>query len=217
MSVRAWLVLLCLLALVGWWRAPSSPRVPPLAAPAVAGSLAACQLPPGAQALGPPLQSAVPRGVGPFRLRPATLQPLAGISIDARVLSRRDYGSGRESDLSPTDLALGWGRMREDDVLDRLDISQSGRWYFYRWQGEPPIPPHEIVGSSANMHFIPADEATARTLARVREGDRVRIEGWLVEAQAADGWTWRSSLSREDSGDGACEVVYVCSMQRLPR
>ena len=34
----------------------------------------------------------------------------------------------------------------------------------------------------------------------------------LVEVRGADGWTWRSSLSREDSGNGGCEVVYVCAL-----
>jgi hypothetical protein len=105
--------------------------------------------------------------------------------------------------------------MRDDAVLARLDISQSGRWYHYRWRDEPPLPPAEIVRSSANMHFIPADATTARALAGVRNGDRVRVEGWLVEAVAPDGWTWRSSLTREDTGDGACELIYVCSLQRL--
>jgi hypothetical protein len=47
----------------------------------------------------------------------------------------------------------------------------------------------------------------------VRAGDRVRIEGWLVEATAPDGWRWRSSLTREDTGNGACELVYVCAIE----
>jgi hypothetical protein len=142
------------------------------------------------------------------------LQPLAGFSVDARVLSREDYSLGREADLSPTDLALGWGRMRDDAVLSQLSIDQSNRWYHYRWQGAPPIPVDEIVRSSANLHMIPSSDVVAKELARVRKGDRVRIEGWLVEADAPDGWRWRSSLTREDSGSGACEVVYVCGITR---
>ena len=35
----------------------------------------------------------------------------------------------------------------------------------------------------------------------------------LVAAQGDDGWQWRSSLSREDSGDGACELIYVCELE----
>ena len=100
-------------------------------------------------------------------------------------------------------------------MLAQLKISQSSRWYHYRWAGDPPLPPREIARSSANMHMIPASESVTRALAAVRKDDRVRIDGWLVEAKAADGWHWRSSLSREDTGAGACEVVYVCSISRL--
>ena len=64
------------------------------------------------------------------------------------------------------------------------------------------------------MHLIPANEAAAEALRRVRKDDRVRIDGWLVEAEATDGWRWRSSTTREDSGAGACEVIYVCSIER---
>ena len=174
-----------------------------------------CPLPPGVTAGEAPLQSAVPASLAAFVMPAATLQPLAGFSVEARVLSRENYRLGREAELSPTDLALGWQRMREDPVLAQLKISQSSRWYHYRWAGDPPLPPQEIARSSANMHMIPASESVARALAAVRKDDRVRIDGWLVEAKAADGWHWRSSLSREDTGAGACEVVYVCSLTRL--
>ena len=208
---RRVIVLLLVLATVGWWYSPVSPRVPAFAAP-LAGAVTRCPLPPQVVAGEEPLQSPVPNDATPFRPEAATLVPLAGFSVEARVLSREDYRLGREAELSPTDLALGWGRMRDDDVLSRLDISQSGRWYQYAWRGEPPLPPQEIVRSSANMHMIPANRAVADALHAVHRDDRVRIDGWLVEADAPDGWRWRSSLTREDSGNGACEVVYVCAL-----
>lgn len=212
MSLRGWVVCAAL-ACIGWWYSPVSPRVP--AAPvALAGSTPACPPPPVVGADGQALQSPVPSTLMPFRLQAATLKPLAGFSIDARVLSREDYSFGREAELSPTDLALGWQRMREDAVLSRLDISQSSRWYQYRWQGDPPLPVDEIARSSANMHLIPSDQAVAKMLRDVRRGDRVRIDGWLVEATTTDGWHWRSSLSRDDTGAGACEVFYVCGITR---
>jgi len=209
MSVRGWGIVIAAVLAIGWWttRSPGAPA-------AASGATVRCPPPPRVLSGDPPLQSPVPSDFREIRLEPATLQPLAGFSVEARVLSREDYRMGRESDLSPTDLALGWGRMRDDAVIDRLDIDQSNRWYHYRWQGAPPIPAAEIVRSSANMHMIPADAATAKELGRVRIGDKVRIDGWLVEADAPDGWRWRSSLTREDSGSGACEVVYVCSISR---
>ena len=213
MSLRTLLVIGILICLAGWWF--SDTRHGPKA-PASAGDLTlACPLPPRVAAGEPPLQTDVPDNVAPFALDAATLTPLAGFSVEARVLSREDYRSGRESDLSPTDLALGWARMTEDAVIDALDISQSSRWYRYRWSDQPPLPPNEIARSSANMHMIPGNDAVAQALAGVRKGERVRIDGWLVEANARDGWRWRSSTSRNDTGGGACEVVYVCGVTRL--
>lgn len=214
MSLRVWLSIALLLAAVGWWYSPLSPRTPPVAALAP-GTSVHCPQPPHVAAGQPPLQSPVPAALQPFHLAVAELEPLAGFSLEARVLSRRDYRLGRESALSPTDLALGWGAMATPGMSEQLQIEQSARWYSYRWSGAAPLPPAEIAYSSANMHLIPADVAAAAALRRVRAGDRVRIEGWLIQAEAADGWHWRSSLTREDVGAGACEVVYVCTLTPL--
>lgn len=215
MSARTWMVLLLLLAGIGWWYSPDSPRVPAVPALAPGVAAAACPLPPGVAPGAAPRQSALTAAMTPIQLQAATLSPLAGFSIEARVLSRMDYAFGREAELSPTDLALGWQRMADDAVLSQLEINQGGRWYHYRWRDDPPIAPQEIARSSANMHLIPADAATAQALRAVNRDDRVRIEGWLVEAQGSDGWHWRSSTSREDTGAGGCEVIYVCAITRL--
>lgn len=75
-----------------------------------------------------------------FAFKGFQIQPMARFAIDARVLSREDYYLGKEAELAPLDLALGWKRMADPAVLRQLDISQGRRWYFYRWQGEPPHP-----------------------------------------------------------------------------
>ena len=212
MNLRNFLITCLVLGALGWWYSAHSPRK--VDAPSGVGTNMGCPLPPRVGAGDAPLQSDVPDSVRPFALPAATLQPLAGFSIEARVLSREDYRLGREADLSPTDLALGWQRMREDAVLSQLQISQSSRWYSYRWKDQPPLPPREIARSSANMHMIPANDAVADALADIGKDDHVRIDGWLVEATASDGWRWRSSTTREDTGGGACEVMYVCAITR---
>lgn len=215
MKLRTALALLSLLCAVLLWLA-MRPTPAPATAPADSGTVVAqasrCPPPPRTERGALPLQTGVPTGMALPPVGNASLRPLAGFSVEARVLSREDYRRGREADFSPLDLALGWGRMTEDAVLSQLDISQGGRWYRYRWKDAPPIPPAEIVRSSANMHMIPADDAVARALDRIERGQRVRIDGWLVEVNADNGWRWRSSLTREDSGGGACELVYVCAV-----
>lgn len=149
-----------------------------------------------------------------FTFKGYTLQPLQDFTIEARVLASETYRSDREAELSPVDLALGWGPMSDSAVLDKVKISQTGRFYYWRVD-EFPIPRQEIEQSSANMHMIPADDTIERRLKDVRPGQVVRIDGWLVEARGNDGWRWRSSLTRNDTGAGACEVIFVRDLQVL--
>jgi len=134
--------------------------------------------------------------------------PLANFELQAKVLSKEEYSHDRGALHSPVDLALGWGRMSDESVINHLDISQSGRWY--RWETQKfPIPRREIETSSANMHIIPRNEEIASTLEDVREGDIISLRGKLVRIDADDGGHWQSSLSRTDTGSGACELIFV--------
>lgn len=149
--------------------------------------------------------------VGDIQFNGFTLTPLTDYSVEARVLSREDYTFGTEAELSPTDLALGWGPMSSEAVLSKIKISQINRFYY--WQvDEFPIPRREIEIHSANTHIIPANDMIKRQLEAVRKGQIVKLKGQLVEAKRADGWYWRSSLTREDTGNGACEVMYVTEL-----
>jgi hypothetical protein len=38
---------------------------------------------------------------------------------------------------------------------------------------------------------------------------------WAVVRSGRDGWRWRSSLTRNDTGAGACEVIFVRDFQVL--
>lgn len=137
-----------------------------------------------------------------------TITPLAEFSIKAFVLSTNHFSIGRESDLSPIDLALGWGQMSNQAIIDGLDINQSNRWY--HWKAKVlVIPVNEINTHSANMHIIPADENIEDKLDELFKGCIIEMKGFLVSVKAKDGWHWSSSLRRDDTGGGACELVYV--------
>jgi hypothetical protein len=136
------------------------------------------------------------------------LKPLARFSIDARILHRKTYGYDRGAKLVPVDLAVGWGPMSDQAVLDRITISQSMRFYWYEYQS-PPIPKEQIVSHSTNLHIIPATSAIASFCKSLRQGELVHLEGELVEANGPEIGTWRSSLSRTDTGNGACELMLV--------
>jgi hypothetical protein len=133
---------------------------------------------------------------------------LAQFKMKGFVLHAEHYSRGRESDLSPVDLAFGWGPMSDQKNVDALTITQGGRWY--HWKGKSlPLPSGVIITHSANMHMIPANEEIADVLLSAIKGNIVELEGYLVHVKGSGGWQWVSSLRRDDSGGGACEIVWV--------
>lgn len=156
------------------------------------------------------ITSAEPIEFGDYKLK-----PLARFSVNARILHRKVYRYDRESKLAPVDLALGWQEMSDQAVLDRLTISQSTRFYWYQYHSPPPIPREQIVSRSTNIHVIPATPAVASFCKSLRKGELVRLGGKLVEATGPEMNKWRSSLSRTDSGNGACELMLVEDCAKL--
>jgi hypothetical protein len=170
--------------------------------------------PPGILIDSEPAQIAVGDGEQEIEHGQYHLKPLARFKLDARILHRKAYGYDRGSKLAPVDLALGWGPMSDQAVLDRIKISQSMRFYWYEYQS-PPIPKEQIIAHSTNLHVIPATRAIAAFCKSLRQGELVHLEGELVEATGPEIGTWRSSLSRTDSGNGACELVWVEELEQI--
>lgn len=191
-TIRSFMLLLAACCAFGW----------------LFGGAKAVQREPGVLVADAPVQATVPAGTATFAKNGFTITPLASFALDARVLAREDYAFDTGAAIAPTDLALGWGRMSDTSVIDRLSISQGSRWW--RWtSNDLPMPAREIDMLAANMHMIPANDAVASALHDVRPGNVVALRGYLVEARRSDGWRWKSSLSRTDSGSGACELIWV--------
>ena len=170
--------------------------------------------PPGVLVKNPPVQKDIPAKplgiVGEWSITAVAEYRLRGI-----VLGRKRYHSGPQSDLVPVDVAVGWGKMSDQAVIDGLGISMTNRFYFYEWQNVPPIPQDEIKVSSANNHVIAANDAVRKVISGLRVGQIVTMKGYLVNAAGPGGGMWNSSLRRDDTGNGACELFYVDSAQAV--
>lgn len=171
------------------------------------------ELGPGVMAEAAPVQDNI-ASRDSFMRNDYRITPLADFSIRAKLLSRESYFLGQESELSPVDLALGWGPMSDETLLKDIEISQSGRWY--RWRsGDASITQRKVGMYSSNMHIIPADDVVEDMIDDLLVGQVVDLSGYLVRVDADDGWRWISSLSREDTGAGACELFYVKQVQTV--
>jgi len=171
--------------------------------------------PPGILAPLEPVQTE-PESSASWTFHEHKITPLAHFELRARVLSTERYRFDRAAQLSPVDFALGWGPMSDSRILEAFTIEQRDRWYFWR-SGNMPISATEVISHSANMHMIPANASVARRLLAVRAGQLVELHGQLIRADGKDGWHWVSSLSRTDTGDGSCEVVWVESARATDR
>jgi hypothetical protein len=166
------------------------------------------QRPPGEIAAADPLQSDLD---SPQSLTKGEFQVIgqARFSAEVRVLSRERYRLGALADVAPLDIAVGWGPMSDSKVLQSIDISQSGRFYFWHYDDEPPIPREDIESHSANWHLVPANSAIWNKLSGLRVGDIVKLDGMLVNLENPEVGTFATSLTRDDTGAGACEIIYV--------
>ena len=138
-----------------------------------------------------------------------TVTPLASYRLHARLLSRESYSRGPEGKLAPLDFLVGWGPMSDNGVLKHMQFSQAARFAHWAFDGMPPIPPLLINNHASNNHLIPANDRVYKSLDKMRVGQVIELAGYLVEVSTPDGWHWRSSLVRTDTGAGACELIYV--------
>jgi hypothetical protein len=168
---------------------------------------------PGVVAPRAPLQLLLDRDGPVFEKDGFRIAAVASFELEARVIRSKAYCCTGPDRVAPNDVVFGWGRMSDESVLQRIDFHQSGRLYSWRHEDASPIPHREIEVSSANMHLIPATDAVESRLARLRPGNIVTLRGYLVMVTRYDGFVWRSSLTREDTGSGASELVWVEALE----
>jgi hypothetical protein len=144
------------------------------------------------------------------------LTPRASYRITARILGVERYHFDHLSGLIPEDLALGWGPMSDNRILDKMEIYQSDRFYFWRAPRELSVGRDVIISHSANTHVIPENSTVGRQLSRLRPGQVVTLTGLLVNARRDDGAWINTSMVRTDTGAGACEVMLVQEVDTSP-
>ena len=166
---------------------------------------------PGVLASGEPRQRLVQRPA--FEFGEYRLTPLAEYDIEARVLSVERYRTDGGARLSPIDFALGWGPMSDSAVLKHFRITQGAR-FFTIYPDEQAIDLKTALVSAANMHLIPSSASVLDQLKSVRPGHIVHLHGKLVSVLGPNNFTWASSLTRTDTGAGACELFYVEALER---
>ncbi len=142
----------------------------------------------------------------------SVLKPFKG---DFRILGSKMYSDDAQAKFSPIDYAVSWGLFAEPEIARHITVNQYDR--YLNWKIDRlPVPAEQAMQMVSNMHIIPANPEIAKQIKHVKRGDLVRLKGELVEIKDKD-MVWTSSLTPTDTGDGACEVFRVSSIQWIER
>lgn len=150
---------------------------------------------------------------------------VAKYSISGRVVNTHNYyGYNMENQLSPKDVGISWGVLASESNYKKIRWSSTGNRFLY-WHSDDGKWLQEMGGTNAlseyysNNHLIPSDNKVKKLINGIKEDEFIRIEGYLVNIYCKENngryFTWNTSDSRSDTGDGACEIIYVTNITWL--
>jgi hypothetical protein len=65
----------------------------------------------------------------------------------------------------------------------------------------------------SNNHLISDDDFIRRQVRKIQIGDQIRVRGYLASYSNPNGGKRGTSTTRTDTGDGACETVFIESFR----
>ena len=153
-----------------------------------------------------------------------TLTPKATYDISGLVVSQHRgdalFNLGHKADPGNIkDVCIVWGEAVTNGSYRKVKFTSGEFTCSYSWSGivTPPFNPEK----ASNNHLIPASSAIARRIQAIHIGDQIRMTGLLVDYTVTkDGqaiFTRQTSLTRGDTGNGACEILYVTDLAVVAR
>ena len=148
-----------------------------------------------------------------------TLTPRATYAIAGLVVSqhRGDALLNLYHQADPAnirDVCVVWGEDITNGSYRKVTFWSGEFTCSYSWSGA--LTPAFNPEKASNNHLIPADSAVAGRIGAIHVGDQIRMTGLLVDYTVTkDGqeiFTRRTSLTRGDTGNGACEILYVTDL-----
>lgn len=169
--------------------------------------------------LQPPVQTAV--DMAPFQIEAGemvyTITPLHTYELYGLVVSYHNCGTwwdiyhhGQWKDfINVKDLCVIWGNNVLTEVYKEMRFTSDSWTCTYYW------PNHEVGARFnhaclSNNHLLSHDESVTRSLLKTSRGDQIYLRGYLAEYSHTGGDFHRgTSTNRTDTGNGACETIYV--------
>ena len=150
-----------------------------------------------------------------------TIEPVADYEISGLVVTHNDisafddiYHTSKSVDIK--DLCLVWGANIESGVYRKLEF-WSEPWSCNVRTNDLELFKQFRNNALSNTHLLVENRAAASVIRDIHIGDQVTLQGKLINYYPAGSSNMRrsSSITREDEGNGACEVMLVQSARVL--
>lgn len=172
-----------------------------------------------------PIQEPLNKTPFPFEYRGHRYQiePVAAYAISGLVVSRNDISSvfdayHTKDSVDFRDICLVWGSNVGSGVFRKFKF-WSMPWSCHYQTDDRAALDSFNESQISNNHLLSADPAIRETISKMEIGDQVRLQGFLVNywPLEASELVRRTSTTRNDTGNGACEVLWVERAEFLRR
>lgn len=134
----------------------------------------------------------------------------SGSFLDVAHETWKDY-------LNIKDFCLLWGHNLETDAYQKLRYWNRDFTCYYSWSDQAS---GQAFSSShiSNNHLITPDGGLRKIIKAAARGDQIHISGWLASyGHKGSNAVRGTSTTRDDTGNGACETIYVTSFEIIGR
>jgi hypothetical protein len=142
-----------------------------------------------------------------YAVEPQFEYDLSGMVVSYRQHNGDSMHRLANDHLNMADLCVVWGGTAASPHLSEISFWNGVFTCNFETQSRTAwesIRPQQV----SNNHLISPDDVIRREIAKVKIGDQVRIRGWLA-SYGTGGNKRGTSTTREDTGDGACETIFV--------
>lgn len=144
------------------------------------------------------------------------VEPLFKYALDGLVVSYTVHDADHllhriwNDHLNVADMCVVWGANAGGVDLGKFEFENGEFTCSFRTRDEQAWRAFH-ADQISNNHLITADPVLRDRIDDLAVGDQIRLEGYLASYSNQDGFHRGTSTTRKDTGNGACETVYVTS------
>ena len=144
-----------------------------------------------------------------YLVEPQYEYDLAGMIVSFRHHDGKSRMHRRANDhLNMLDVCVIWGDNTRNPHLSKISFWNGIFTCNVKTKDQAAWEAFDMYQLS-NNHLISDDEFVRDQVKDIKVGDQIRVRGYLASYSSENGGTRGTSTTRLDTGDGACETIFV--------